>query len=251
MKKYFMVAALSMVLDAQASNSHSAYRHPDTSYTVYEERASRWKAPEEIEDEEISNANFSRRGSALKVARLYKEEELLPSTSWRAETLQTRFEQMRDAKVIEAADGPRRLSWMYPDDGCYARAALANRTLFEMFLPVPKKVFAFGNLRVETENSPQGFVSWWYHVAPIIEVKDMKYVLDPSIEMSRPLPLKEWLSRMGTPEQIKVAICEDGTYAPSDSCGKETDGLELKAEIAQKMYTNYEKNRLQKLGRVP
>lgn len=238
---FLILMITSFAFEAQASDPESAYRDPDTSYTIYESRAS-----------QIKNTSLENAGTPISLSRLYNEESLPSPTSWKASSLQKRFEDMRDKPIIEVSEeATRRLSWMYPDDGCFARAALANRIFFKMFVPIPKKVFAFGNLKVETKNSPRGYVSWWYHVAPIVEVDDVKYVLDPSIEPMRPLKLKEWLEKMGTPEEIKVAICDNGTYSPRDNCQSETDGLEKRAETTQRHYLKKEESRLISLGRSP
>jgi hypothetical protein len=84
----------------------------------------------------------------------------------------------------------------YPEDGCYARAHEMSR-LMEKEGVITGKVFIEGNLRVETSNSPKGYVEWWYHVAPIVVVKkgqeEIVYVIDPSI-FNKPVPAEEWFA---------------------------------------------------------
>lgn len=222
----------------------SAYRNLKVDYEVYVKRV------REHNDEKFSGS------SALRSARLYKEAELAtPVIGWKSSgEMQKRFEAIRDARFMTLSsepDFPRRISWLYPKDGCWTRAALFNRNAFRLFIPIPNKVFAFGNLRVKTPNSARGVVGWWYHVAPIVQVDETKYVLDPSIEPERPLTLDEWLSKMGNPKKIKVAICGSGTYSPGDRCDKETDGMELRAEQTQKHYLELEERELRRLGRNP
>lgn len=218
----------------------SAYRNLKTDYTVYEQKASKFT------DDKIL------RTTPLNTARLYSEENLPEITSWKSmEDLQRRFEEIRDERFLPHPKKPnvlRRIAWLYPKDGCFARAALFNRASFRKFIPIPNKVFAFGNLRVKTPYSTRGVVGWWYHVAPIVEVGNTHYVLDPSIEATRPLTLKEWLERMGNPAKIKVSICGSGTYSPGDSCDKRTDGMELRAERTEKYYLSLEESELKKLG---
>ncbi len=103
---------------------------------------------------------------------------------------------------------------------------------------------------MKTRNSPKGVVGWWFHVAPIVEGKNVKYVLDPAIHPLAPLTLREWLATMGKPEKMKVAICASGAYSPSDNCDKESDGLELRAERAQQKYLGLEYDRMARMGRV-
>ena len=221
----------------------SAYRNPDTPYEVYESRAKVINREDEFDTKRMV------RKTPLSMARKFPEAELPRVKVWKEALLQKRFERVRDARFINHKGKQRRASWMFPDDGCFARAALANRNIFQWFYPLANKVFAFGNLKVKTKNSLRGFVTWWYHVAPIVQVKDKKFVLDPAIEPARPLELSEWLGRMGKPERIKVAICASGTYSPGDDCDKKTDGLELRAERVQRSYLTKEEHRLKRLGR--
>jgi hypothetical protein len=178
--------------------------------------------------------------SALARASLNSNDPLPAHQRWSLQELQRRFEILRDYPIV---DGKWTPSWRYPEDGCFARASMANKTAFQHYFPLPGKVFAFGNLRVETENSPRGSVSWWYHVAPIVEAAGEKYVIDPAINFSRPLKLSEWLEAMGDSSQIKVSFCESGTYNPGDSCESTSDGLELSALNTQRYYLKLEASR--------
>lgn len=232
-----LMTFLSISLISSGAAAESAFRDPDTDFSVYETKS--FGARPIYETSQGG-------GSAHSRAKKYNEAELPAATSWNGSLLQSRFEKMRDAKVV---DGEYRPSWLYPDDGCFARAAVATRTAFHHFFPLPKKVFAFGNLTVKTPNSPRGKVSWWYHVAPIVQVGDAKYVIDPAIERSRPLLLREWLEAMGTPEKMKVSICDSGTYSPGDRCNKDSDGLELRAINTQRHYLRLEERRLRALNR--
>lgn len=231
------------VLADDSDKTLKAYRSLNVDYTKYEQRAL------SMGDEKML------RSTPLGSAKLYKPENLSKGVGWiSVEEMQARFEQIRDARFLtmnDDPDFPRRISWLYPKDGCFARAALFNRNAFRMFIPIPNKIFAFGNLRVKTNNSPRGVVGWWYHVAPMVQVGETRYVLDPAIEPERPLSVEEWLTRMGNPARIKVAICGSGTYSPSDNCNKESDGMELRAERTQKHYLALEERELRRMGRDP
>lgn len=236
MKLFLYLIGVTLTLEAISFDGISARRNLQTPYTVYEKK---------VLDSETQKL-MSR--SALSSAKLNDLSSLPNPVSWKNnDILLERFEALRDARLLSSHS--RRATWLYPDDGCYARAAIAIKASFESYYPVPHKVFAFGNLRVKTSNSPRGVVGWWYHVAPIVEVHDIKYVLDPAIEPTRPLELTEWLSRMGKPAKMKVSICLSGTYSPGDNCEKETDGLEKRAERAQTHFLTLEWNRLARLGR--
>lgn len=222
----------------------SAYRPLHKDYSYYESRFG-------SADKEMGFTAVS----AIRAARYFSPSITSDVTTWISkEEMQERFEAIRDERFLTTntnPDFPRRISWLYPKDGCYARAAMFNRNAFRMFIPIPNKVFAFGNLRMKTPNSVRGVVGWWYHVAPIVQVDGEQFVLDPSIDHEKPLTLKEWLSRMGTPSKIKVAVCGSGTYYPGDRCDKKTDGMELRAERELKHYLSLEERELRRLGRDP
>lgn len=218
----------------------SAHRKENIDYNIYVKRA--------LRSNFVTEKSLS--GSPLSQAKLYGTTDLPKATGWKSvKAMQERFEEIRDARFIELPGGElRRISWMYPDDGCFARAGLFIRNTFHNYAPLPKKVFVFGNLRVSTKFSPRGKVGWWYHTAPIVEVKGEKFVLDPSIELSKPLSLEEWMKRMGDPAKMKVVVCESGTYSPSDSCSKESDGLEMRAYNSQLYYLSLEEKRIKSLN---
>lgn len=94
----------------------------------------------------------------------------------------------------ELANDPT-IPFGYPDDGCYARAHYMSQRLEGRGI-VTDKVFVEGDLRVETANSPQGYVEWWYHVAPVVMVRqgeqEVLMVFDPSI-FDRPVPVDQWV----------------------------------------------------------
>jgi hypothetical protein len=246
MKSYSLIALtllpLKLFAFGESSPGISAYRAPGVDYTVYEKRVRQQHADEK----------FLGR-SPVRIATYYSETTLPGGIGWKSvNEMQSRFEKIRDERFLEDSSTPgfpRRISWLYPKDGCFARAALFNRNAFRMYIPIPNKIFAFGNLRVKTDNSVRGAVGWWYHVAPMVQVGREKYVLDPSIEAKRPLTVHEWLQKMGNPAKIKVAVCSSGTYSPGDNCDKKTDGLELRAMNTQKHYLTLEKRELEKLGR--
>jgi hypothetical protein len=237
MKTVFLLFSALLSLDALAILS--AWRDPNVDYTVYFNRA-------------LEGARRFSAGTPLSRARRYSEATLGRVVSWSdPEALTERFAHVRDLRFFRWNGGLRRSSWLYPDDGCFARAGLANRNLSRLGVPVPNKLFAFGNLRVRTRNSPRGSVTWWYHVVPVVEVAGKKYVLDPAIDAGAPLPVFDWPSRMGNPAAIKVAVCGSGTYGSRSDCGRVTDGREGAAQGDQGRYLNLEWNRLANLGRDP
>lgn len=243
MKLFLFLIAFSST-QVMAEKEISAYRNPKKDYTFYEKRVLRSLSKEKM-----------LRLSPLGSARAFRNGEFPSVTQWRsALDMQERFEEARDMRFLKTGRGQsflRRISWLYPHDGCYTRAALFSRNMFRLFVPIPDKVFAFGNLRVKTPNHQYGYATWWFHVASIVEVEKKKYVLDPAIEPKHPLPLEEWLRRMGDPQKIKVSICNSGASAPTSDCMSESDGMELTAVQQQKYFLDLEWNLLKKLGRNP
>lgn len=179
------------------------------------------------------------------------------------------FTWSRDLRFMDDPDFenfPRRISWLYPDDGCFARAQVAQKKIREQFEGSQLgKVFAFGNLNVKTKNSPDGEVSWWYHVVPAARIENEVWVLDAAIDPKKPLTLEQWIAHMTPtqkrnkkqpqpepqPQRLFVNFCKDETYSPSDSCLK-PDEMTLESAInSQAGYLIAERERLNDLERNP
>lgn len=189
-------------------------------------------------------------------SKVFERATLPQATVWESqEVMQKRFEEMRDLRFMQLQSKPnflRRISWLYPDDGCFARAQVAVRNLIRANYPAPSKIFVFGDLSVATANSPYGSVTWWYHVAPLVEVDGVKYVLDPAIEPAHPLPLAQWLAKQSpNPGQLSVAVCGSGSYHPYDDCARVNDGDESQAQVEQEWFLDSEWSRLEELSRDP
>ncbi|MDZ4661740.1 MAG: protein-glutamine glutaminase family protein [Pseudomonadota bacterium] len=165
------------------------------------------------------------------------------------------FEYMRDSRFLfteDKADFARRISWLYPDDGCYARAAMAVHKLEDTKLEAPYKVFIFGNLRVKTPNSPSGRVGWVYHVAPVVSVEGVAFVLDAAINPISPTPLRDWIMTMvKNSHDARVSICSTNSYTPDQACRKSTPEDDDDATADQQEYLQEEWNQLEEMNRNP
>lgn len=167
------------------------------------------------------------------------------------------FAFVRDRRVLsDAYHGSflRRLSWLYPHEGCWVRATLAAEWADHEKLTRPAKLFMFGNLEAKTPNSSTGKVTWWYHVAPIVRDGEGKlWVIDPAVNPAKPLSVEEELSAISySAKVVKVAICSSSTYEPFDDCGgANVENPEAKAmnEIGQYLYLEW--INLLELGRLP
>jgi hypothetical protein len=219
----------------------SAQRDPRVPYSFYESKAF-----------ELLHKSESAR-STIKSARPFTRDASFEATEWTEAQLAEGFEKIRDERFqFSNRDETfaRRLTWLYPQDGCFSRAAQVNILLRAAGFPVPKKVFAFGELKVNTPYASDGDVTWWYHVASLVEVDGVAYVLDPAVNSSGPVTLETWLTLMGEIETIKVAICAAGAVFPKDRCDRKFLGEDT-GRAAQRSYLNKEWDNLLKLGLDP
>lgn len=163
------------------------------------------------------------------------------------------MQKVRDVRFLQDTKHNmlRRASWLYPDDGCFARAALAVQNIKLWNLPVPSKVFIFGNLSVDTPNSPEGSVGWWYHVVPLVRVQGKPVVIDPAINPHQPLSLQDWVLTMTADIQsVRLAVCDSTSYSPSSPCKVSSDSSSS-ATADQMRFLSEEWYRLERLKRDP
>lgn len=161
------------------------------------------------------------------------------------------FTHSRDVRAYDDGkhDFLRRSSWMYPDDGCFARAGHVAASLERAGLVRPGRVFAFGNLKLATPFNSRGAVYWWYHVAAAYRSGHMVVVLDPAVHYDRPLLVHEWIAKISKrPELTKVALCDTHAYMSGQACVGGGAGQERGQVSHQKGYLRSEWNRLTKLG---
>jgi hypothetical protein len=165
------------------------------------------------------------------------------------------FDRVRDERFTHSNDKPdfqRRSSWLYPHDGCFARTALTGKRIQKWGYERPAKLFVFGDLKVQTPNAQEGYVSWWYHVVPVVlDSNQDVIVMDPAIDPSNPLPIEKWLARMGNSATFKVSVCDPLTFGPYDLCSNPDPKAEDQADQYQMNYLDYEWKNLVNLGRNP
>ncbi len=208
------------------------------------------------------NTPFDLRTSIKKISALEAplSASLAPSKSpwqeWTSkDTPLEAFKKIRDQRVLRGAGSlfDRRPTWLYPDDGCFARAEIAAQELIDLGYPVPNKIFAFGDLEVTTHNNSSGYVTWWYHVVPGYKYKGQIIVFDPAIEPQKPLLLSEWVRRMSgrNTSDVEVAVCDNHAIDPDSLCFAGEAHTKASALELQKPYLELEWNRLEELGRNP
>lgn len=94
------------------------------------------------------------------------------------------------------------IPFLYPDDGCWARAHEMCRLMVDMGLH-PKKVWIQGSLHVVTKNNPNCYVDWGWHVAPTLCVRKSFFkchdlVIDPAL-FDDPVTKATWKGVQGDP----------------------------------------------------
>jgi hypothetical protein len=115
-----------------------------------------------------------------------------------ATTAQQVFDAMSATSCNPLTVPPPCIPFLYPDDGCWARAHEMCRLMINMGLS-PRKVWIEGNLHVNTKNNPQCFVEWGWHVAPTLCVRGSgTMVIDPSL-FTTPVSKAAWKGVQGDP----------------------------------------------------
>jgi hypothetical protein len=125
--------------------------------------------------------------------------------TWSNADILAQFAATRDDRYMTEPSKPsfpRRITWLYPLNGCEARAEQVNARVAQAGKVKPYKLFVFGNynqypdgLRFTTVNSYEGQATWTWHVAPVVKNSAGEpIVFDAALNPCRPLPWKEWLA---------------------------------------------------------
>lgn len=250
MFKVFFTVLLAIHTIAEA-NGLSAKRYENESYEEAKVRVTFELGlfhPQLEKSQPFYNANLSAERQKQSLSNLSFESV----TEVSREELNRLFTYLRDTPFLESVPFNRRATWLYPDDGCYARAALMSLHYTEVTQAEPSKIFAFGDLRVQTPNSLDGFVTWWYHVAIAYRVENQVYVLDPSVDPTGPLLLKEWSRRISPqPQSTKFSLCTKDAYDPDSNCFAQNQSNPSRTYYEQRFFLSPEWDRLLELGRSP
>ncbi len=108
------------------------------------------------------------------------------------------------------------IPFQYAIDGCYSRAHWMRKKFKEKFGFDCNKVFTYGDLRAETQAGCTQ--RWRYHVAPLVDVGNTSYVIDPGL-FTKPVRLGTWLDKQrGTIK--KVDIRKGYAYMPDFENGE-------------------------------
>lgn len=252
MKSIVLSLACSFVFGSLAQAGLSPYRAPEMSYEEASFAARltnvRTLSAQDREQTQIMGVRESAEKSKRFLSQLDASKVNALSS---IEQLNEVFRYVRDTKFIKQEDNQaRRLTWFYPDDGCYARAGVAAINLRTQYNPT--KVFVFGDLKVRTSNSPWGTVEWWYHVAVAFRVGTDVYIIDPAINPEGPLKVEDWgLTMVKDIRQAKFAFCDKGTYDPDSDCRGNNSTSDSYVIQEQKTFLPLEWERVLELGRDP
>ncbi|MSP18754.1 MAG: hypothetical protein EXR74_04205 [Bdellovibrionales bacterium] len=136
------------------------------------------------------------------------------------------------------------IPFCYPEDGCYARAHEMTRVMEKKGI-IAGKIFLEGALKVETKNSPKGYVEWRYHVVPLVAVREGGWLvlnaMDPSVANS-PLTIKEWVAIQTSHPKGKITALYTTprfNYTPSDKMKELTDYRIIDLAHTQKTLQTY------------
>lgn len=127
------------------------------------------------------------------------------------------------------------ISFQYAEDGCYARAHKMCYILNNKYHYSTHKVFSFANsgsdvLSVQAQKWGGCCVNWWYHVAPLVNIKTTTgvkaFVFDPAM-FDQPVLLSAWLHAQENPICVSwgvgnvsmINIQPTSSYAPADYSG--------------------------------
>jgi Glutaminase len=132
------------------------------------------------------------------------------------------------------------ITFQYCPDGCYARAHEMCWIINNKYHYATHKIFSFANagsdeLCVKAEKWGGCCINWWYHVAPLVNIKTAKgvqaYVFDPAM-FDQPVLLATWLHAQENPACVPggdvphvsmINVQPTASFWPSDGTGYNFD----------------------------
>jgi hypothetical protein len=164
------------------------------------------------------------------------------------------FDAMNATSCNPLAVPPPCIPFLYPDDGCWARAHEMCRLMINTGLS-PKKVWIRASsghwLHVITRNNPACYVDWGWHVAPTLCVRGPIFfltrsmVIDPSL-FSTPVSKATWKGVQGDPNAT-LTDSDASQYWPSGG----TDPMYSDTNFRLAYYRLQLKNRSLQFGPPP
>lgn len=150
---------------------------------------------------------------------------------------------------------PPCIPFLYPDDGCWARAHEMCRLMIDAGVK-PRKLWIVGSLHVSSKNHPNCSVWWGWHVAPTLCVRTWRWwwfgrrmVIDPAL-FTGPVSAATWKGVQGDPAAALYPH-DASVYYRWSASNLETDPSYSKTWAYLEDYRNYLKNRSLQLGPPP
>ena len=153
--------------------------------------------------------------------------------SWSQEEVTEGFHLVRDHKFLPCSNvvgNKRAIPWLYPENGCFLRAALSRRLLSLKGYAGIKKLFVFGDFKYKSKWAETGYVAFKFHVAVATRVEREIYILDPSVDYEKPLLLLHWSQRLTSESQnktIEYSLCSDLTVSHNSECNEMEESNEV------------------------
>ena len=163
--------------------------------------------------------------------------------SWSKKEVAEGFNLVRDHKYLPCSnlvDNKRAIPWLYPENGCFVKAALARKLLSLKGYPNIKKLFVFGDFKYKSKWTETGYVSFKFHVAVATRVESDVYILDPSVEYEKPLLLLDWcevLTSESENKRVEYSLCSDMTVSHNSECDEieESNEIGIRRDIPHTM----------------
>ncbi len=167
------------------------------------------------------------------------------------------FDAMSATTCSPAAIAAPCIPFMYPDDGCWARAHEMRRLMNNMGV-YPHKLWIHGWLHTLTRNNPSCFVNWGWHVAPTICVRQPwrwwhifwwwsgeRMVIDPAL-FTTPVTKAQWKAVQGDPNATLNEVIGSTYYWPN-----QTDPSYVDTNYYLAVYRLELQNRVNQVGPPP
>lgn len=167
----------------------------------------------------------------------------------------------RADQLFKELAGEPNIPFDYPDDCCYTRANRMCGIMQKEGIQCGKvwnysHDYPIDSLRVTTSNNPKGYVTWKYHVAPVVDVQGddgatRVMVLDPST-FDHPVTVDEWVKNQGdlNPSGVHEPpyVLTDPSYYFRDLDGTK-DPNPSEADVEETLATHRNKRDLRKLSK--
>ena len=125
------------------------------------------------------------------------------------------------------------LNYDYAVDGCYSRDLITKYHLYSMGIPADSLILA--SQSEKGLNSSKG-VTWGYHIAPMVEVDQKKFILDAAFGENHVLTVDEWKNEVDQnitkDDKLRWGIAKGGRYGGDLYIRDEGPPVLVKASIS-------------------